>query len=488
MAAEATPDAGAAPLAAGQVIDGFRLDAFLHQGGMAHLWAVTKVGDINHPQDDPGFPLIMKVPRIKGGEDPATIVGFEVEQMILPALSGPHVPKFVAGGDFTGQPYIVMERIGGASLLPRLAKAPLPIDEVVGVGARVATALHALHRQRLVHLDVKPSNVMFRADGTAVLVDYGLSRHDRLPDLLDEQLRLPIGTGPYMSPEQLRFVRNDPRSDLFALGVMLYHFCTGERPFGAPTNVRGLRRRLYTEPVPLRAHRPDCPPWLQEIVLMCLEVPPEKRWQSAAQLALALQHPLQVPLTERAERRRPAGALAGLKRRLGVLGVAARGSTDAPAPPNAATQVMKSPIIMAAIDIDGAAPALLEHLRDTVRRIVSTEPGARLACVSVLRTGRVGMDQRLDDTGQSVHVKQLVGLKHWARPVLKALQIDDSRLTVHVLEAPDPAAAIVEFAARNQVDHIVMGARGNSALRRYLGSVSSQVVAQADCTVTVVRA
>jgi serine/threonine protein kinase len=111
---------------------------------------------------------------------------------------------------------------------------------------------------------------------------YGLSRHDRLPDLLDEQLRLPIGTGPYMSPEQLRFVRNDPRSDLFALGVMLYHFSTGERPFGAPTNVRGLRRRLYTEPVPMRSLRPDCPPWLQEIVLMCLEVQPERRWQSAA--------------------------------------------------------------------------------------------------------------------------------------------------------------------------------------------------------------
>jgi eukaryotic-like serine/threonine-protein kinase len=100
----------------------------------------------------------------------------------------------------------------------------------------------------------------------------------------------------------------------------------------------------------------------------------------------------------------------------------------------------------------------------------------------------VGMDQRVDDAGQSVHVKQLVGLKHWARPVVKALQLAEGRLTVHVLEAPDPAAAIVEFAERNQVDHIVMGARGNSALRRYLGSVSSQVVAQADCTVTVVRA
>jgi eukaryotic-like serine/threonine-protein kinase len=488
MAAEHTPDAGAAPLASGQVIDGFRLDAFLHQGGMAHLWAVTRVAADGQTAVDPGFPLIMKVPRIKGGEDPATIVGFEVEQMILPALSGPHVPAFVARGDFTSQPYIVMERLAGSSLLPRLAQAPLPIDEVVDVGARVATALHALHRQRLVHLDVKPSNVMFRADGTAVLVDYGLSRHDRLPDLLDEQLRLPIGTGPYMSPEQLRFVRNDPRSDLFALGVMLYHFSTGERPFGAPTNVRGLRQRLYTEPVPMRALRPDCPPWLQEIVLTCLEVNPDQRWQSAAQLALALQHPLQVPLTERAERQRASGALTRLKRRLGVIGADVRSQPDGAAPPSAATQVMKSPIILAAVDIEGAAPALLEQLRETVRRTVAAEPGARLACVSVMRTARVGMDQRVDDAGQSVHVKQLVGLKHWARPVVKALQLAEGRLTVHVLEAPDPAAAIVEFAERNQVDHIVMGARGNSALRRYLGSVSSQVVAQADCTVTVVRA
>jgi eukaryotic-like serine/threonine-protein kinase len=94
----------------------------------------------------------------------------------------------------------------------------------------------------------------------------------------------------------------------------------------------------------------------------------------------------------------------------------------------------------------------------------------------------------VDDDGHSRHVKQLVGLKHWARPISKALALGEGRLTFHVLEASDPAAALVEFASRNQVDHIVMGARGASALRRYLGSVSSQVVAQAECTVTVVRA
>ena len=465
-------------LAPGREIDGFRLEERLHQGGMAHLWRVTAL------QGDHTLPLIMKVPRIKGGEDPATIVGFEVEQMILPALNGPHVPKYVAKGDFTRQPYIVMERIEGHSLRPRLDQAPLPIDEVIEIGSRVATALHELHRQHLVHLDVKPSNIMFRPDGTAVLVDFGLSRHDKLPDLLEEEFRLPMGTGPYMSPEQVQFVRNDPRSDLFALGVMLYHFTTGERPFGAPNTVRGLRRRLYVDPMPPRALRDECPPWLQEVILKCLEVKPERRYQSAAQLALDLQSPGQVALTARAERRRQSGAVKTFKRWFFALGAEAQREHGL----GIASQVMKSPIIVAAVDVEHAGDALLDQLRETVRRIVVTEPGARLACVSVMKTARIGVDELVDETGQSKHVKQLVGLKHWARPISKALTLDEGRLTFHVLEAPDAATALVDFAQRNQVDHIVMGARGAGVLRRYLGSVSSQVVAQADCTVTVVRA
>jgi protein-serine/threonine kinase len=424
----------------------------------------------------------MKVPRIKGGEDPATIVGYEVEQMIMPTLSGVHVPRYVARGDFTRQPYIVMEHIGGDTLRPRLAEAPLAIDEVGEIGARVATALHDLHRQHVVHLDIKPSNIMFRPDGAAVLLDYGLSRHDFLPDLLEEDFSLPMGTGPYMSPEQVQFVRNDPRSDLFALGVMLYHFTTGERPFGAPTSVRGLRKRLWLDPVPPRALRKDCPPWLQEVILKCLEVHPDKRYQSAAQLALDLQEPEQVTLTKRAERMVRSTRWTRVKRWFFALGAepleSAAGATE---------QLRRSSIVMAAVDIDNAAPELLEHMRESVRRIVLTEPGARLACVSVMRTARIGMDPLTDEDGQSLHVKRLVALKHWARPISKALNLEDGRLTFHVLEAPDPATALVGFAQRNQVDHIVMGARGNSALRRYLGSVSSTVVAESVCTVTVVR-
>ncbi|MFM2056795.1 MAG: hypothetical protein RLY71_1180 [Pseudomonadota bacterium] len=483
MSQSAPETSGRAPLLAtlqpGQVIDGFVLHERLHQGGMANLWRVT------HP--DHALPLLMKVPRIKGGEDPATIVGFEVEMMLLPMLKGVHVPRFIAKGDYTTQPYIVMEHIPGESLRPRLNQLPRPIAEVVDIGVRVATALHDLHRQHVIHLDVKPSNILFRPGpqgslGDAVLVDYGLSRHEHLPDLLDEEFELPMGTGPYMSPEQVQFVRSEPRSDLFALGVMLYHLTTGERPFGAPTSVRGLRERLYQEPVPPRALRADCPPWLQEIILRCLEVQADKRHPSAAHLAQDLLNPGQLVLTARAERHARAGRLKTLKRWFKAMGAEpnAKGSVT--------EQLKRAPIVLAAVDVSGGATdELLDLLRETVRRIVFTEAGARLACVSVMKTNRIGMDELTDDDGQSKHVKHLVGLKHWARPISQALNLGEGRLTFHVLEAPDVAAALVEFATKNQADHVVMGARGNSALRRYLGSVSAQVAAEADCTVTVVR-
>ena len=479
--------AGDAPLQPGDVIDGFRLEERTHQGGMAALWRVTRI------EGDDGLPLIMKVPRIKGGDDPTTIVGFEVEQMILPTLRGPHVPRFVARGDFTKQPYIVMERIDGDSLRPRFDAAPIPIDEVAAIGVKVAAALHELHRQHVIHLDVKPSNIMFRplrADGSggeAVLVDFGLSRHDQLPDLLEEEFELPMGTGPYMSPEQVQFVRNDPRSDLFALGVMLYALTTGERPFGAPTSVRGLRQRLYRDPVPPRSLRADCPPWLQELVLRCLEVDPAQRVQTAAQLGFDLQNPQQLVLTERATREARSGLAQRARRWFTALG--AEPGRGAPAQSEAA----RSPIVLAAIDVAGADPALLDEVRRTVQRLLRTDPGARLACLSVMKINRIAIDELVDADGQSRHVKLLVQLKHWAHALVHpdaapGSAAKDGRVTFHVIEAVDPASAIIEFASKNQVDHIVLGARSSGALRRYLGSVSAQVAAEAPCTVTVVRA
>src|SRR5258707_9331014 len=140
---------------------------------------------------------------------------------------------------------------------------------------------------------------MFRDSGEAVLIDYGLSHHNQLPDLLQEEFRLPYGTAPYMAPERLLGVRDDPRSDPFSLGVLLYFFTTGERPFGESETLRGMRRRLWRDPYPPRKLRPDYPPWLQEIALRCLEIEPVRRHPTASQLASELAPPAQGKLTAR---------------------------------------------------------------------------------------------------------------------------------------------------------------------------------------------
>jgi serine/threonine protein kinase len=208
----------------GAVIDGFAVGECVHRGGMATLWSVTR--------PDIASPLLMKIPLVSEGQDPAAIVSFEMEQMILPRLSGPHVPACFGTGDFSRQPYVVIERIPGKTLYSRLGELPLDSEEAAAIAGKIAAALADLHRQNVIHHDIKPSSIMLRPTGEAVPIDFGLSHHNQLPDLLQEEFRLPYGTAPYMAPERLLGVRDDPRSDLFSLGVLLYFFTTGVRPFG----------------------------------------------------------------------------------------------------------------------------------------------------------------------------------------------------------------------------------------------------------------
>jgi nucleotide-binding universal stress UspA family protein len=130
-----------------------------------------------------------------------------------------------------------------------------------------------------------------------------------------------------------------------------------------------------------------------------------------------------------------------------------------------------------------SAEALSDALAFAVHRVLATEPNARLACVNVLKIARIALDKLEDAQGRNPHLGRLVELKHWAR----AIPIAPERITYHVLESTDPAGQLVDYARNNRVDHIVIGSRKSSTLRRYLGSVSARVVAEAPCTVTVVR-
>jgi nucleotide-binding universal stress UspA family protein len=212
-------------------------------------------------------------------------------------------------------------------------------------------------------------------------------------------------------------------------------------------------------------------------VLRCLEIEPVWRYPTASQLAFELAHPDEIKLTARAERLNRDPISTVWRRRFNGNLTQPRGKSGV------AAQLASGPIVAIALDLTEGSAALNEALRVTTERILATLPSARLACLNVLKLGRVTIDKTLDDEGNNKHIDRLVTLKHWASP----LKLDQNRLTTHVLEAVDPAAAILDFAQANHVDHIVIGARQNSLVRTLLGSVSARVAAEAPCTVTVVR-
>ncbi len=405
----------------GLEIDGFTLGNQLHKGGFATVWEVT------HPLYR--TPMVMKVPTILDGYDGPTIVGFEVEQMIMPRLTGPHVPRVMGEGDFSRMPYIVTEKIPGGSLHRLFKAAPLPLSDLIETAARLADALHDLHRQHVIHLDLKPDNFLQRPTGEMVLIDFGLSRHDHLPDLLAEEFTIPMGTFPYIAPEQFLRQRGDLRSDLYALGAMLYQLATGHLPFGEPETLGQVRQRLWRAPLPPRRLRPDLPEWFQEIILRAMEVDPADRYQSAAQIAFDLTHPQQIRLTERGHRIKPQSALDRFRNWRAMRKVRAFA-----APPSVAAQMDRAPILLVAVDLSAEMEPLAAALFLSVKRMLVIQPDARVACVNVIKTARLGIDQTTDTDGNHLHVGRLVGLKAWA----EGIDLTDDRLTFTILEIDRP--------------------------------------------------
>jgi nucleotide-binding universal stress UspA family protein len=465
-------------LAPGTELDGFVIGECVHAGGMAHIYRVTYA----QPGREAPFPLAMKVPRMAGGDGAETIVSFEVEHQMLQALDGDHVPRFVAAGDLSRTPYLVMEYVDAAPLQQWLDRAaasrtPLDVDTIARLGAAVATAAHSLHRQECVHLDLKPGNVLIRPDGRAVLVDFGLAWHAHYPDLLAEETRLPVGSAPWMAPEQVVGVRGDPRSDIFAIGVMLYELASGELPFGDPQTRGGLRQRLWMRPVPPRAIAPRIPAWLQEVILRCLENEAGERYPSAAQLAFDLSHPQQVAVTGRGEHVARDAFRVRVKRWIKAAGLSYRPS------PLPSAQVASAPIVMVCVPWKDASDATLYSLRAAAERSLQIRAGARLACVSVVAPGDI--DPLQPGRGETdVHRLQLERLRNWSR----GLDLEGRGVSFHVIESADTAAALLQYARSNAVDLMVLGAATHGRmLQRLVATVPLRVAMEAPCSVLLVK-
>ena len=465
-------------LESGATLDGFVIEARLHAGGMAHVYRV----DYLAKGHDPGFRMAMKVPRMATGDGAENLVGFEVETQILQSVSGPHVPRFVAAGDMTRVPYLVMEYIEGHPLQHWIDEAsdtgvrPDALT-IARLGEAVAKAVHSLHQQNVVHQDLKPANVVIRTGGDAVLLDFGLSYHAHFPDLLAEEMRKAIGSPAWMAPEQVVGVRGDPRSDIFAIGVMLYELATGELPFGAPQTASGLRQRLWMDPPPPRALKVDTPDWLQEIILRCLEHEAAQRYPSAAHLALDLGHPDQVRITARGTRLRGTPWTAHLRRWFKAAGKEYQPS------PSPLEQIDQVPIVMVALPYKNVTDATLYSLRVAVNRALGSWPGARLACVTVIASSE---SSDTDDSRSEirVHSQHLERQRQWVR----AVDLTGHQVAHHVLESGDVAGALIDYARNNHVTVLVLGAATRGLkLQPFMPTIPVKVAMDAPCTVILVK-
>jgi serine/threonine protein kinase len=222
---------------------------------------------------------------------------FEREARAISSLNHPNICTLFDVGSDDGVAYLVMELVEGETLASRLAKGALPLDVALKYGASIADALAKAHRHGIVHRDLKPANVMMTKSG-AKLLDFGLARraaeatsHDAPTMVAAAPITsagMIVGTLPYMPPEQLEGKPTDARSDIFALGAVMYEMITGRRAFDADSQASLITKIMSQQPVPIASLQPVTPPALERLIAKCLEKDPDDRWQSAADVASEL--------------------------------------------------------------------------------------------------------------------------------------------------------------------------------------------------------
>ncbi|MCA1580879.1 MAG: serine/threonine-protein kinase [Acidobacteria bacterium] len=298
-------------LAAGSRLGPYEILAAVGAGGMGEVYRVrdSRLDRI----------VAVKVLPAHLSTAPAVRQRFEREAKMISQLSHPHICAIYDVGREGEIEYLVMEYIEGQTLADRLARGPLDLDLTLRCAVEIADALDLAHRQGIVHRDLKPGNVMLTSSGVKLL-DFGLAKVFSPTTGQESVTGLPtqanltaegtiLGTLQYMAPEQLEGKEADARTDIFALGAVLYEMATGRKPFSGASQASLIGAILHTEPPPLSGVQPMSPPALERVVKRCLAKAPERRWQSARDLVLELED-----VRERTEA--PAAGASPARRRL----------------------------------------------------------------------------------------------------------------------------------------------------------------------------
>jgi serine/threonine protein kinase len=279
-------------LHAGDALDHYRIENLVARSGMASIYKATDTRD--------GSAVAIKIPHPEMEADPMLFDRFKREQDIGEKLNHPGVMK-VLGGEEHSRVYMVMEWVPGRLLRTDMRGLPLSKERSVRIAARVCEALDYIHSQGVVHRDLKPENIMVDGDDNVKLIDFGIAGQEGSRRLTFAKLSNVMGTPDYISPEQVKGKRGDGRSDIYAMGVMLYEMLTGKMPFNGPNAFATMNERLLNNPVPPREIDPSISPELQEIVYRAMERDPKNRYAQAREFAWDLEHQDQIGVAERAE-------------------------------------------------------------------------------------------------------------------------------------------------------------------------------------------
>ena len=278
------------PLARGTVLGECEVQSLLGVGGM---------GEVYRARDRRlGRDVAIKVLPHYVCKDPDRLRRFDQEARATAALNHPNILAVFQMGTYDGAPYLVSELLDGETLRGQLARGRLPVRKAIECGVQIARGLAAAHEKGITHRDLKPENLFVTREGRVKILDFGLAKlthshstpsHSAPTLSSDTEPGVVMGTVGYMAPEQVRGQSADHRADIFAFGTILYEALTGQRAFRKPTSVETMNAILNEDPASVSVLAPSVPLALQRIVQRCLEKNPEQRFQSAHDLAFALE-------------------------------------------------------------------------------------------------------------------------------------------------------------------------------------------------------
>lgn len=277
----------------GDQLDHYRIEGLVARSGMASIFRGTDLRN--------GRQVAIKIPHPEVEGDSALYDRFQREVEIGKALDHPGVMK-VFSDDDRSRVYMVMEWVDGRLLRKILDEEhKLPPERAVQLTLRILDALEYIHSHGVVHRDLKPENVMVDANDNIKLIDFGIAGNAKARRLTFAKLSQTMGTPDYISPEQVKGKRGDARSDLYALGVMLYEMLTGRVPFTGENPFLIMNDRLLNNPPPPRELDPSITPQLQEIIYRAMERNPKNRYATARAFASDLQQQEMVGVAQRPE-------------------------------------------------------------------------------------------------------------------------------------------------------------------------------------------